>query len=72
MKKKAITFLEILIAAVVMAIAMIPVFGMLSRQTVETDKNVTQAFAINKATEILNFLLDNVSIVAIREGNPTM
>jgi hypothetical protein len=70
MRKKGITFLEILIAAIVMAVAMIPIFGMLSRQTVETDKNVTQAFAINKATEVLNFLLDNVSFVAIRAGNP--
>ena len=70
MKKKAITFLEILIAATVMVVAMIPIFGMLSRQTVETDKNASEAFAINKATEILNTLLDNVSFVAIREGNP--
>ena len=45
MKKKAITFLEIIIAASVMAIAMIPIFGMLSRQTVETDKNAAEAFA---------------------------
>lgn len=70
MKKKAITFLEILIAAAVMVVAMIPIFGMLSRQTVETDRNASQAFAINKATEVLNTLLDNVSFVAIREGNP--
>ncbi|MBR4328867.1 MAG: hypothetical protein IKO19_09955 [Candidatus Riflebacteria bacterium] len=70
MKKKALTFLEILIAATVMVVAMIPIFGMLSKQTVETDKNASQAFAINKATEVLNTLLDNVSFVAIREGNP--
>ncbi|MBQ3644562.1 MAG: hypothetical protein II961_08200 [Candidatus Riflebacteria bacterium] len=70
MKKKAISFLEIIIAVSVMAIAMIPIFGMLSRQTVETDKNASQAFAINKATEVLNTILDNVSFVAIREGNP--
>ena len=70
MKKKAISFLEIIIAAAVMAIAMIPIFGMLSRQTVETDKNASQAFAINKATEILNTLLDYVPFATIREGNP--
>ena len=68
--KKAITFLEIIIAVTVMAVAMIPIFGMLSRQTVETDKNAAQAFAINKATEILNALIDNVSFVALRQGNP--
>lgn len=70
MKKKAITFLEIIIAVTVMAVAMIPVFGMLSRQTVETDKNAAEAFAINRATEVLNSLLDNVSFVTLREGNP--
>ena len=70
MKKKAITLLEIIIAVTVMAVAMVPIFGMLSRQTVETDKNASQAFAINKASEVLNTLLDNVSFVAIREGNP--
>ncbi len=70
MKKKAITLLEIIIAVTVMAIAMVPIFGMLSRQTVETDKNASQAYAINKASEVLNTLLDNVSFVAIREGNP--
>ena len=70
MKKKAITFLDILIAATIIVVAMIPILGMLSRQTIETDKNITQAYAINKATDILNTLLDNVSFVAIREGNP--
>lgn len=70
MQKKAITFLEILIAATVMVVAMIPIFGMLSKQTVETDRNASEAFAINKATEVLNTLLDNISFVAIREGNP--
>ena len=68
--KRAITFLEVVIAVAVMAVAMIPVFGVISRQTVETDKNASQAFAINKATEILNALLDNVSFVALRDGNP--
>lgn len=68
--KKAITFIEIIIAVAVMSIAMIPLFGILSRQTVETDKNASQAFAINKATEVLNALLDNVSFVTLREGNP--
>ncbi len=70
MKKKAITFLEVIIAVTVMAVAMIPVFGMLSRQTVETDKNASEAFAINKATAVLNSLLDNVCFVTLREGNP--
>ncbi|MBP5470375.1 MAG: hypothetical protein J6Z11_14150, partial [Candidatus Riflebacteria bacterium] len=70
LKKKAITFLEIIIAVTVMAVAMIPIFGMLSRQTVETDKNASQAFAINKAAQVLNTIIDSVSFVALRQGNP--
>ena len=70
MGKKATTFLEILIAAAVMVVAMIPIFGMLSKQTAETARNASEDFAINKATEVLNTLLDNISFVAIREGNP--
>lgn len=69
-KRKAITFLEIVMAVAIMAVAMIPIFGLISRQTVETDKNASQVFAINKATEVLNSALDNLPFVTLREGNP--
>ena len=68
--RRAITFLEIVIAVAILAVAMIPMFGLMSRGTVESDRNASQAFAINKATEVLNTLLDNVPFVAIRQGNP--
>lgn len=68
--RKAITFLEIVIAVAVMLMAMVPLFGVISRQTVETERNASQAFAINKATEVLNTILDNVAFAALREGNP--
>ena len=68
--KRAVTFLEIVIAVSILVIALIPLFGMMSRQTVETDKNASEAFAINKASEILNTIIDNVPFAAIRQGNP--
>lgn len=68
--RRAVTFLEIVIAVAILAVAMIPLFGMMSRQTVETDKNASQAFAITKASEILNTILDSVPFAALRQGNP--
>ncbi len=70
LNKRAVTFLEIVIAVAILAVALIPLFGLMSRQTVETDKNASQAFAINKASEVLNTVLDNVPFVALRQGNP--
>lgn len=68
--RRAITFLEIVVAVAILAVAMIPMFGLMSRGAVESDRNASQAFAINKATEVLNTLLDNVPFAAIRQGNP--
>jgi len=68
--RRAVTFIEIVIAVAILAVALIPLFGLISRQTVETDKNTAQAFAINKASEVLNTILDNVPFAALRQGNP--
>jgi hypothetical protein len=68
--KRAVTFLEIVIAVSILVIALIPLFGMMSRQTVETDMNASEAFAINKASEILNTIIDNMPFATIRQGNP--
>ena len=70
LNRRAVTFLEIVIAVAILAIAMIPLFGLMSRQTVETDKNASEAFAINKASEVLNTILDSVPFAALRQGNP--
>lgn len=68
----AFTFLEIVMAMAVMAVALIPIFGVIHKGTEETDANASQAFAINKASEILNAMLDNVPFEAIRAGNPAL
>ncbi|HAE39263.1 MAG TPA: hypothetical protein DCG57_11585 [Candidatus Riflebacteria bacterium] len=68
--RRAVTFIEIVIAVGILAVAMIPLFGLMSRQTVDTDRNASQAFAMNKASEILNAILDNVPFAALRQGNP--
>ncbi len=69
-KRKAVTFLEIVIAVSILVVAMIPIFGLMSKETVETDKNASEAFAINKASEVLNAALDNIPFAVLRQGNP--
>lgn len=68
--RRAVTFIEIVIAVGILAVALIPLFGLISRQTVDTDRNASKAFAMNKASEILNTILDNVPFAALRQGNP--
>ncbi len=68
--RRAVTFIEIVIAVGILAVAMIPLFGLISRQTVDTDRNASQAFAMNKAAEVLNTILDNVPFATLRQGNP--
>mgnify|MGYP000936672347 CR=1 FL=1 len=68
--RRAVTFIEIVVAVAILAVALVPMFGLISRQTVESDKNASEAFAINKASEILNAILDNVPFAALRQGNP--
>lgn len=68
--KKGVSFLEIIVALSILAIALIPISGIMSKQTIETDRNVSTAFAINKASEVLTTLLTAVPFAAIRQGNP--
>lgn len=65
-----ITFFEIMIAMFILSIAVMPIFWVIHKGTEETDVMASQSFAINKATEILNTLLDNVPFEVIRQGAP--
>jgi len=69
-RHNAMTFLEILIALVIMSVAMLPIFGIIHKGAEDTDINASQAYALNKATEILNTVLDNVPFEALRQGIP--
>ncbi len=71
-RESAFTFLEIVVAMAVLAVALIPIFGIIHKGAEETDFNASQAYAINKASEILNAMLDNIPFEAIRAGNPAV
>ncbi|MFZ2959161.1 MAG: prepilin-type N-terminal cleavage/methylation domain-containing protein [Candidatus Ozemobacteraceae bacterium] len=69
-RPRGLTFLEIMIGLVIIAVAMLPVFNMIHKGAEDTDLSASQSFATNKATEILNTCLDNVPFEVIRMGCP--
>ncbi|MBF0544717.1 MAG: hypothetical protein HQM08_09805 [Candidatus Riflebacteria bacterium] len=68
--KRGLGLLEIVIALVIMAVAMIPLFTFIHKGTQDTDSTASQSFAITKAAEILGIVLDTVPFEALREGSP--
>lgn len=68
--QRAVTFIEIIVAITIFSIAMIPLFGIMDRDGIETDQDASQTFAINKASEILSAAIDNIPFSALRQGNP--
>lgn len=69
-RRSAMTMVEIVIAMAILAIALLPIFNMIQKGTEDTDLNAAQAFAITKASEVLNAVLDNIPFEVIRMGNP--
>lgn len=69
-KNNAFTLIEIMLAMAILAATMVPVFFFMSKGASETDFNVSRMFAISRASEILNAMLDNVPFQALRAGIP--
>lgn len=69
-RRRALTFIEIVIAMAILTIALLPIFNMIHKGTEDTDLNAAQAFAITKASDVLNAVLDNIPFEVIRMGNP--
>ncbi len=69
-RRRALTFIEIIIAMAILTIALLPIFNMIHKGTEDTDLNASQAFAITKASDVLNAMLDNIPFETIRMGNP--
>lgn len=68
--KKGLTFLEIMIAMVIMATALLPIFSMINKGTEDTDLNHATAYAVGRASDILNTMLDSIPFEALRQGSP--
>ncbi|MBF0544986.1 MAG: type II secretion system protein [Candidatus Riflebacteria bacterium] len=72
MFSKGTTLLEILLALFVMAIAVIPIFGLMTKDAKETDIMIAQNFAIDRARSILNTILKDLPFNNILPGNPAI
>ncbi len=67
---KAFTLVEIVLAMAILAATMVPIFFFMSKGATETDFNVSRMFAISRASEVLNAMLDNVPFQTLRAGIP--
>ncbi|GAB4281352.1 MAG: hypothetical protein Kow0029_26370 [Candidatus Rifleibacteriota bacterium] len=68
--KQGFTIIEIVLAMAILAATMVPIFFFMSKGASETDFNVSRMFAIGRASETLNAMLDNVPFQALRAGIP--
>ena len=64
------TLIEIILAMGILAATMVPIFSFMSKGAQETDINASRSFAINRASEILDSMLENVPFQALRIGIP--
>ena len=55
--RQAITFIEVMIAFLVLGIVLVPVFGFLTGSVKDTDKIYAEAVAISKAKLIMNTMI---------------
>lgn len=67
---RAFTLIEVILAMAILAATMVPIFFFMSKGASDTDFNVSRMFAISRASEILNAMLDNVPFQALRAGIP--
>ncbi|MBU1106442.1 MAG: type II secretion system GspH family protein [Candidatus Riflebacteria bacterium] len=69
-RSSAFTLLEIILAMAILAATMVPIFYFMSKGASDTDINVSRMYAVSRASEVLNAMLDNVPFQALRAGIP--
>lgn len=68
--KKALTFIEVMLAALLLAVILLPMFNFLTNSVKDTEKIYAEVLGISRAKMIMDTLLFQVPWRAIREGNP--
>lgn len=69
-KKKGITFIEVMVAAGVLAVLLLPVFGFLTNSVKDTERIYVEVISMSRAKQIMDTMLFQIPWRAIREGNP--
>lgn len=71
-KSCGITLYEIMLALLILASTLIPIFGLLTQDLKGTDLFVAQNFAIDRARLVLNTILEDVKFSDLLPGNPAI
>lgn len=66
------TLSEVMLAMLILASALIPIFGLLTKDVKDTDLLAANSFAIDRSRFVLNTLLDNLPFSCLVPGNPAM
>lgn len=70
--KSGMTLTEVMLAMIILASTLIPIFGLLTKDVKDTDLLAANSFAVDRARFVLNTLLDTVPFSALVPGNPAM
>jgi hypothetical protein len=56
----------------ILSISLIPIFGLMTRSTKDSDATLTRAFAINTAKSVLSAVIDDIPFADLRPGVPAI
>jgi len=70
--RDGVTLIEIAIAMLILATSLIPIFGLMTKSTKDSDATLTRAFAINYAKSVLSTIIDDIPFADIRLGAPAI
>lgn len=68
--RKGLAFVEVMIACLMLAVILLPMFHFLTTSVKETERTYAEVIAISRAKMIMDTLLYQVPWRAIRQGNP--
>ncbi len=69
-KRKGLAFVEVMIACLLLAVILLPMFNFLTSSVKDTETTYAEVIAISRAKMIMDTLLYQVPWRAIRQGNP--
>lgn len=69
-RKVGITFVEVMVAALLLSVVLLPIFSFLTNSVKDTERIYVEVTAISKAKQIMDTMLFQIPWRAIRDGNP--
>ncbi|MBR4569977.1 MAG: prepilin-type N-terminal cleavage/methylation domain-containing protein [Candidatus Riflebacteria bacterium] len=68
--KSGLTFIEVVVACLLLAVILLPVFNFLNNSVQETERIYVEVMATSRAKQIMDTILFQIPWRALREGNP--